>query len=188
MRFPRATRRVVTCKTRSEAQAALAAAQRILEKLGVTLHAEKTRIVHVRQGFDFLGFTIKWGKPLTLRLPPGKSPATAGLYAYPREKSIRHFKEQIRGLTWRKAPVKTQRLIEDINPVIRGWGNYFCKAHVRRLFNRLDRWIVRRLWAHKCKRWHNTGWKKLPEKRLYEEMGLVNLFALIPARASARKG
>ncbi len=179
---------VVTCKTRSEAQAALAAAKRILEKLGVTLHAEKTRIVHVRQGFDFLGFTIKWGKPLTLRLPPGKRPVTGGLYAYPREKSIRHFREQIRRLTRRKAPVKTQKLIEDINPVIRGWGNYFCKAHVRKLFNRLDRWIVRRLWAHKCRRWHNTGWKKLPEKRLYEEMGLVNLFALIPARASTRKG
>ena len=177
---------LVTCTSRSEAQAALDAAKRILEKLGVTLHAEKTRIVHVRQGFEFLGFLINWGRPLNLKLPRGKCPVTGGLYAYPRKKSIMHFKEQIRKLTRRRAPVKTQKLIEDINPVIRGWGTYFCKARVRKLFNRLDRWIVRRLWAHKCRRWHNTGWKKLPEKRLYEEMGLVNLFALIPSRASAR--
>lgn len=179
---------VVTCTSRSEAQAALGAAKRILEKLGVTLHAEKTRIVHVRQGFEFLGFKIKWGKPLASKLPPEKRRPTGGLYAYPREKSIRHFRERIRKLTRRNAPVKTQQLIDDINPVIRGWGNYFCKAHVRTLFNRLDRWIVYRLWSHKCKRWRNTGWKKLPAKRLYEQMGLVNLFALIPSRASARKG
>jgi hypothetical protein len=82
--------------------------------------------------------------------------------------------------------VKTQQLVDDINPVIRGWGNYYCKAHIRTLFNRLDRWIVRRIWSHKCKRWRNTGWKKLPSKCLYEQMDLVNLFALIPSSASAR--
>ena len=180
---------VVTCTTRAEAQSALDAATRILEKLGVAIHAGKTRIVHVRYGFEFLGFLIKRGSRSTLELPPekirsGRKPGD--LYAYPRKKSITHFKEKIRTLTRRRAPVTTQKLIEDINPVVRGWGTYYCKAHVRRLFNRLDRWIVRRLRAHKCKRWRNTGWKQLPEKRLYEQMGLVNLFALIPSRVSAR--
>ena len=118
---------LVTCTSRSEAQAALDAAKRILEELGVTLHAEKTRIVHVRQGFEFLGFVIKWGRPLNLRLPRGKRPVTGGLYAYPRKKSIMHFRERIRRLTRRNAPVSTQQLIDDIGPVIRGWGNYYCK-------------------------------------------------------------
>lgn len=182
---------LVTCTSRSEARAALTAAQRILEKLGVTLHAEKTRIVHVRQGFEFLGFKIKRGKPSSLKLPPEKiwsGVVPGSLYAYPREKSVQHFKEQIRKLTRRKAPVKTQRLIDQINPVIRGWGNYYCKAHVRLLFYRLNTWIVRRIWSHKCKRWRNMGWKKLPDARLYGEMGLVNLIALIPSLAAARKG
>jgi hypothetical protein len=182
---------LVTCTSRSEAQAALAAAQRILEKLGVTLHAKKTRIVHVRQGFEFLGFKIKRGKPSSLKLAPDKirsGVVPGSLYAYPREKSVEHFKEQIRKLTRRKAPVKTQQLIDNINPVIRGWGNYYCKAHVRLLFYRLNTWIVRRIWSHKCKRWRNMGWKKLPHTRLYGEMGLVNLIALIPSLASARKG
>jgi len=182
---------VITCKTRSEAQLALTSAKRILEKLGVTLHAEKTRIVHVRHGFEFLGFKIKRGKPSSLKLAPEKirsGVVPGSLYAYPREKSIRHFREQIRARTRRKAPIKTQELIGQINPVIRGWGNYYCKAHVRLLFNQLDRWIVRRIWSHKYKRWRNAGWKKFSSPRLYGEMGLVNLISLIPSLASARIG
>ncbi len=68
----------------------MAAALRILNALGVQLHPQKTRIVHVQQGFDFLGYKIKRGKQL--RLPPSKirSGAQSGaLYAIPREKSIR---------------------------------------------------------------------------------------------------
>jgi RNA-directed DNA polymerase len=179
---------VVTCKSRSEAQAAVAAARKVLEKLGVRLHADKTRVVHVRHGFEFLGFKIKRGKQTSLRLPSAKirsGVAPGSRYAYPREKSIRHFKEQIRARTRRKAPIGTEVLIAQINPVIRGWGTYYCKAHVRKLFNQLNRWIVRRIWSHRHKRWRNTGWKQLPEPRLYGEMGLVNLIALIPSLASA---
>ena len=94
MRFPRATHRLVTCKSRSEAVSALTSASRILEKLGVMLHTEKTRIVHVRQGFEFLGFKLKRGSQ-KLKLAPDRirSGVVQGdLYAYPREKSIRHFK------------------------------------------------------------------------------------------------
>jgi group II intron reverse transcriptase/maturase len=174
---------VVTCQSRREAQAALAAAERILEQLGVTLHVGKTRIVHVRQGFEFLGYKLKRGQR-SLRLPAEKirSGVRAGdLYAFPRTKSIQHFKDQIRRRTRRKAPVTTHELIAEINPVIRGWGLYFCKAHVRRLFHRLDRWIVRRLWSHRFKRWRNGGWKRLPERRLYGEYGLAKLIALIPS-------
>jgi len=179
---------VVTCKSRSEAVSALTTARRILEKLGVTLHTEKTRVVHVRQGFEFLGYKIKRGSQ-KLKLSPEKiqSGAVQGdLYAYPREKSISHFMEQLRRKTRRKAPICTKELIEDINPVIRGWGNYYCKAHVRKLFNRLDRWIVRRIWSHRRKRWRNAGWKELPEAILYGEMGLVNLISLIPSITPAK--
>ena len=172
-------------KVGSEAQAALAAATRILGELGVVLHAKKTRIVHVRHGFEFLGYKIKRGtRPLKLAANKIRSGAKSGsLYAYPREKSIRHFKDQIRKLTRRRAPVSTQELIEQINPVIRGWGQYYCKAHVRKLFNRLDRWIVQRIWSHRYRRWRCCGWKELPERKLYGELGLVNLVSLIPSLA-----
>ena len=77
--------------------------------------------------------------------------------------------------------MSTRELVQEINPVIRGWGNYFCRAHVRKLFARLARWIVRRLWSHRTKRWRNGGWRTLPERKLYGEYGLVNLIALIPS-------
>jgi hypothetical protein len=76
--------------------------------------------------------------------------------------------------------------VEWINPVLRGWGNYFKRAHVRKLFNRLDRWIVRRIWSHRFKRWRCAGWKVLPTAKLYGELGLVNLVGLIPSIASQR--
>ena len=105
VRFPSATRRVVTCRSRAEAQAALETATRILGKLGVTLHAEKTRIVHVRHGFEFLGYKIKRGtRRLDLPAHKIRSGAQVGaLYAYPREKSIQRFKETVRRRTRRKA-------------------------------------------------------------------------------------
>jgi len=174
---------VVTCKSRQEAQTVLAAARSILEKLGVTLHSGKTRIVHVRHGFEFLGYKIKRGqRPLRLSAEKIRGGVKQGsLYAIPRTKSVQHFKEQIRRRTRRKAPVSTRELIEQINPIIRGWGLYFCKAQVRRLFHQLDGWIVRRIWSHRYKRWRNRGWKQLPERRLYGEFGLVKLIALIPS-------
>jgi len=174
---------VVTCKTHKEAKSALKTAKRILETLGVVLNSEKTRVVHIGQGFEFLGYKIKRGsRPLKLSPDKIRSSARSGnMYAFPREKSINHFREQIRKRTRRKAPVTTQQLIEEINPVIRGWGNYYCKAHVRKLFNRLDRWIIRRIRSHRFKRWRNGGWRQLPERKLYDEMGLVSLVWLIPS-------
>ena len=174
---------VVTCHTRAEAQRALAEATGILKALGVTLNADKTRIVHVQVGFEFLGYKIKRGtRPL--RLPPSKirSGVRSGdLYAYPRQKSIQHFKTQVRQRTRRKAPVTTPELVRQINPVIRGWGLYYHKAHVRKLFAQLDRWILRRLWSQRFKRWRCRGWQRLPERHLYGELGLVRLIALIPS-------
>jgi group II intron reverse transcriptase/maturase len=168
---------VVTCRSRAEAQAALAVATRILGELGVVLHAKKTRIVHVRHGFEFLGYKIKRGsRSLRLSSAQIRSGVRSGaLYAYPRQKSVQHFKDQIRKLTCRRAPVSTETLIQEINPIIRGWGNYYCRAHVRRLFHQLDGWIVRRIWSHRFKRWRCVGWKTLPTSRLRGELGLVGL-------------
>ncbi|MTI61933.1 MAG: hypothetical protein FH762_18480 [Firmicutes bacterium] len=88
--------------------------------------------------------------------------------------------DQIRARTRRRIPLTLQEIVDEINPIIRGRGNYFRKAHVRKLFNRLDRWIIRRLWSHQCKKWKNAGWKKYPAELLYEKFKLANLVALIP--------
>src|SRR3989338_1927235 len=97
---------VVTCRTRSEAVQALATATKILQKLGVTLNAKKTRIVNIKQGFEFLGFKIGQGKGV-LRLPASKIKAKLNkrnLYALPKDKSVTRFKDAVRQKTRRRSP------------------------------------------------------------------------------------
>jgi group II intron reverse transcriptase/maturase len=173
---------VVLCKTRDEAKRALAFAEQFLrEELGVTLHPRKTRIVHISHGFEFLGYKVKQGNGLRLAASKRRSLTNAhNLYAVPREKSVTRFKDQIRRLTRRKAPVKLREMIQHVNPVIRGWGTYYRKANVRRLFHQLDGWIERRLYSFLAKRWRNNMWRRYPTGRLIEEFGLVRLTHLIP--------
>jgi RNA-directed DNA polymerase len=179
---------VVTCRSATEARAAIDAALRILSELSVQLHPQKTRVVHVRHGFEFLGYLVRRGRQL--QLPTSKivtGAKSGGLYAYPREKSIQRFKERVRQLTRRGVPLKTKDLIEQLNPVLRGWGHYYKRAHVRTLFNKLDRWIERRIWSHRYHCWRNCGWKQLPKRKLYGEYGLVQLVKLIPSIASQNR-
>ena len=167
---------LIVCHSRREAEEALASARAVLEgELGLRIHPDKTRIVHITQGFEFLGYKIKQGKGMNYK--KGKP----DLYAYPRDRSIEHFKNRVRQITNRRNPKTLEGLLDELNPVIRGWGMYYRRAHVRRLFNRLSRWIIRRIWSWRYKRWRNIGWKRLPERQLYGEFGLVNLLQLIPS-------
>jgi RNA-directed DNA polymerase len=167
---------LAVCRTREEAERVLASARAVLEgELGLRIHPEKTRIVHVTQGFEFLGYKIGVGKGLRFKQ------GGIGLYAIPRQRSIDRFKDKVRALTRRRISVPLEELISMLNPLIRGWGMYYRRANVRRLFNRLNLWIVRRIWGWRFKRWRNAGWRTLPETRLYGEYGLVNLLQLIPS-------
>ena len=64
----------MTCRTRAEAEHALARAVKILEQLGVTLNQAKPRIVHIARGFEFLGFKIQRGKGKFRLTPIGSNP------------------------------------------------------------------------------------------------------------------
>src|SRR6266699_4284032 len=106
---------VITCASRRDAERALASACAVLEgELGLRVHPEKTRIVHVSQGFEFLGYKIGLGRGL--RFKQGGS----GLYAIPRQRSVDRFKDKVRALTRRRIAVPLEELIRDLNLVIRG--------------------------------------------------------------------
>lgn len=179
---------VVTCRTRSEAVQALATATKILQKLGVTLNAKKTRIVNIKQGFEFLGFKIGQGKGV-LRLPASKIKAKLNkrnLYALPKDKSVTRFKDAVRQKTRRRSPLTTEEIVKELNPLIRGWGNYYKRSNVRRLFNQLDAWIIRRLWSQRNKKWRTNGWRTLSTQHLREDLKLVSLIWLIPSLQAAK--
>jgi RNA-directed DNA polymerase len=170
---------VIVCRSQTEAKRALASARQALEdELGLRLHSEKTRIVHITKGFEFLGYKIGRGKGLRHKA------GGPSLYALPTDRSIERFKDKVRAATRRRNPSTLEEMLDELDPIIRGWGNYYRRAHVRRQYHRLNRWIVLRIWSHQYKHWRNAGWRHLPERRLYGELGLVNLLQLIPTMGS----
>jgi RNA-directed DNA polymerase len=118
---------VVLCRSPEEAAAALAVAQDWTAQAGLTLHPDKTRLVDARsEGFDFLGYHFQAGR------------------RWPRQKSLRKFKDTVRAKTRRTIGRSLDRVIAELNPTLLGWFEYFKPSH-HWTFRRLDGWIRRRL-------------------------------------------
>jgi len=119
---------VVLCRSEKEAQTALEEMRRWTEAAGIRLHPEKTRIVDVDQpgGFDFLGYHFERG------------------YRWPRRRSKKKFKADIRKKTKRTRGDSLQTIILDVNRTLRGWFEYYKHSHWT-TFRPLDAWIRMRL-------------------------------------------
>jgi RNA-directed DNA polymerase len=142
---------VVLCSTEQEATEALQVAGEILGDLGLELHPEKTRIVDLREGregFDFLGchFRARVSGRLLER-----GIRRYYLHRWPSQRAMKRIRARIRELTdrRRRAGMKDIReVIADLNPVLRGWGNYFRTGNAADKFTQIDRhaaWRLKRL-------------------------------------------
>lgn len=158
---------VVLCRTRQEADMALRKIEGIIEgKLRLKLNPSKTRVVHKTWGFEFLGFKFGCGY---------------SDYKIPRDKAIRAFKDKIRRITRRHQPKSMSTVIIELNPVVRGWGNYFIKGNCKRVFIELDFWLRNRITAYKLKKQGGYGHRKYPYSRL-RTMGMFFLKDLLYAK------
>ena len=104
---------VVLCRTAEQAQAALNEVRGWVEQNGLRLNADKTHVGDCRQagqGFEFLGYRFEAGR-------------------WVRPKSLKALRERIRMRTKRTRGDSLAKIIEDINPMLRGWFNYFKHAH-----------------------------------------------------------
>lgn len=134
---------VVLCRTKSQANEALRRLKNIFERLRLTLHPDKTRIVELglgKDGFNFLG--------CHLRIVRSKHKHRNYLFRWPSPKAMNRIRTNIRELTdrSRRAGMKDIReVIEDLNPVLRGWGNYFCTGNASLKFTQLDLYVHERL-------------------------------------------
>jgi len=160
---------VIQCTTKREAERALARLRLELASRGLTLHPEKTRVVHVsRGGFDFLGYHF---------VQNGR---------HPRKQSLVSFKDRVRGLTRRVDGNSLPTIIERLNKLLRGWFEYF-KHSSKRIFPRLDAWIRMRLRAillkRNRKRGVGKGWCHYTWTNSY--FAKLGLFTMTTARASA---
>lgn len=126
---------ILSCSRRG-AENALAVARQILEGgLRLTVNERKSRIVHSREGVPYLGVII------------------GSRYTRIQDEKVRQFKTKVKQITRRNSPVNLETVVQDLNPVLRGFANYFRVAHCRNQFRDLSRWVRRRLRAKQLKLW-----------------------------------
>ncbi|HET8550057.1 MAG TPA: group II intron maturase-specific domain-containing protein [Bryobacteraceae bacterium] len=150
MRFPGPTHLVVMSPTESKAKEALQRIGFVMSKLGLTLHPEKTRTVDLRRGkgsFVFLGCTIRKKRSIL------RNPRAYYMHRWPSPKAMQKLRDRVRELTdARKSGMDVKQIIAKLNPVLRGWGNYFRSGTCSRQFlsmddfvrSRIVRWFYRR--------------------------------------------
>ena len=153
---------VVLTQTKAQAEEALAFIAQTLEKLGLSLSPNKTRITTYRGGYSFLGFELS---RRSRRM---------------RDKSVKKFQDKVRQLTTRHHNLDAT-VIEKLNPVIRGTALYFTPpwATTRRQLSRMDGWMRMRVRAMWSKRKRITDNYRLRNKKL-AQLGLLSLSSFCP--------
>jgi RNA-directed DNA polymerase len=174
---------VIFAKSEGEATAALALARQVLEgELKLRLHPEKTRVVSVAHGFEFLGFHYF------------RDPRTDQLRKEVRQKSVRRFRETIRARTprlknqrkpkaRRLTPARLaknqalRRMITDLNRFLRGWHWYFKAvwSPYATPFRDFDGFVRRRIRAALTGRQGSGWWNQRLPNALLRELGLIPL-------------
>lgn len=156
---------IVFCKTKVQARKAFKRAQMILEEsLQLTMHPEKTKVVHFDEGFSFLGFDL-WKDYLILP-----------------KKRTEKFKDKIRFHSRRQQKRNLEQVIKKLNEVIRGFGNYFGVGNTITIFRKLDQWIRMRIRAFMRKK-KSVVSNQLISNHQLEQAGLVSLVSLLTDRS-----
>jgi RNA-directed DNA polymerase len=133
---------VIVCPTRDRAAQALALAGQVLATLGLRLHPDKTRIAGLRQGaegFDFLGFHLR-------KCQSWRRRGRWYLLRWPSRKAMAAIRVKVRDRTQRRhASLPIAQVVANLNPVLRGWGNYYRYGNSSRQFKAIDSYVRRRL-------------------------------------------
>ncbi len=137
-----------------------------LENLGLSLKPSKTRLVHTLKshqgsfpGFDFLGFNIR-------QYPVGKYHSRRGYKTLikPSKDSQKVHYQRLRQIIDQRKAVSQDDLIAALNPIIKGWSNYFSSVCSKKIFNRLDELVYHKLCRWAKRRHHNKSWQWISRK------------------------
>jgi group II intron reverse transcriptase/maturase len=139
---------VVMCRTAKQCEEAERRVRDILARLGLELHPGKTRRVDLswgQRGFDFLGCHLH--KRMSGLIWEREGRKVYFLQRWPSVRSMQRVRARVKALTGRhRNGVKDVRvLVRDLNPVLRGWGNYFRTGNAAKKFNQVDGYVLRRL-------------------------------------------
>jgi group II intron reverse transcriptase/maturase len=146
---------VVLCGTKKACEEAEARVREILHRLGLELHPEKTRRVDLswgKEGFDFLGCHLR--KRMSGRIWEKDGRRVYFLQRRPSRRSLKRVRQRVKERTGRDRNwVKDVRvLIAELNPGLRGWGNYFRTGNAAKAFNQVDTYVWKRLHGFMVKR------------------------------------
>jgi len=151
---------VVLAETATQAYGAQSRLQKWLAERGLTLSDEKTRIVSVEEGFDFLGFTV-------IRRKNAQSKKGYANHVIPSRKSVEKFKYKVREIVRRNRQKPPDKLLMELNPLIVGWAMYYRNGVSSKTFEQIDRFLWHRLWRWALRRHPNKG-KKWVYRKYYQ--------------------
>lgn len=161
---------LVICCRPGNGPRAMAAFRELMIRLGLTVNERKTRIAKIpEEHFDFLGYTI------------GRFYGRNGMPyigTRPSKKAVRKLLRRIHDETSSRWNAKTPKSrVEELNPILRGWCNYFDQGPVVRVYDTIRRYTERRLrrWLMRRQQRRGTGYKQYPDRYLYEDLGLFPL-------------
>ena len=122
----------------------------VLQPIGLRLSESKTKVVHMSDGFDFLGFHIRWKRK--------RGTNKWHVYTFIADRPIRSLKAKIRALTRRTSQQDLKSTLIRLNQIMRGWANYFRHAACKRTLNGLSHFVWWRVigWLRRLHRWR---WK-----------------------------
>jgi RNA-directed DNA polymerase len=121
-------------------------------------------LVTAYQGVDFLGYRLIVQK------------GHLNVYISPR--ALERFRAEVRRLTRRTAGKSLRAMVFRLDRYLRGWGEYFKRAQAAGVFDRHDRWILRRLRAFVAKRWRNGLWRRYPDRYFWVHLNMTRLYRL----------
>ena len=154
-----------------------------LAKLQVQINEEKSRRVDLVRGesFGFLGFDFRRVRSLNGRWRPQYTPKLKKRTALLR---------QLREIFWRYRSQPVQAVVTLINPILRGWVNYFAIGHSSRCFQLVKRWVELKIRRHlrRARNRRGFGWREWSTTRLYGAFGLFNGYHVRPALRWALRG
>jgi group II intron reverse transcriptase/maturase len=147
---------VVLCPNAERAREAQRRAAAVLAELGLRLSPEKTSIVELtrgKEGFDFLGFHLR-------KVESWKWRGKFYLQRWPSATAMNSIRSKIRALTDRRyTEMPIASVVDRLNPVLRGWGNYFRAGNSARKFNQIDSYVHERLAILACNKHQLSGRK-----------------------------
>lgn len=149
---------VMVSGTRDNAETLRDEIAAVLAPMGLRLSAAKTTVVHLNEGFDFLGFRIQRRRK--------RGTSQHYVYTYPSKKAVAAIAAKVRRLTCRSSRIPPRAVLLRVNAALRGWANYFRFGVSKRTFNYLGAYAWRRVTRWLRQRHGSLSWKVMRRRHL----------------------